>query len=91
MFIGSPSVTGNEMEDTVLQLKDQISKLEGGNYLNLLFTVAGMRNVKKMKDEMSSKKKSRFSSFHHILFMLLADTQKGYNLQTGGRRACCSL
>lgn len=59
MFIGFPSVTGNEMEDTVLQLKDRILKLEGGNYhLNLLFTVAGIRNIKKMNDKTSSKKKA---------------------------------
>lgn len=71
------------MDDAVLQLKDRISKLEGGNYLNLLFTIAGTGNVKKMNYE-----KGRFSRLFCVPFMLLADTQKGYNLQTGGRRAC---
>ncbi|XP_052533598.1 pulmonary surfactant-associated protein A-like [Tympanuchus pallidicinctus] len=40
---GSPSVTGNEMEDTVLQLKDRISKLEGVLRLQGKITISGQK------------------------------------------------
>uniref|UniRef100_A0A8C3LA80 SFTPA2 n=1 Tax=Chrysolophus pictus TaxID=9089 RepID=A0A8C3LA80_CHRPC len=38
---GFPSVAGNEMEDTVLQLKDRISKLEGVLHLQGKITTSG--------------------------------------------------